>query len=59
MGIEYPCLQHHVLPVNDLAMLKTASVCAGVERLYADGVIAGRTLHLRDSWTGIDVIPRA
>lgn len=28
-------------------------VCRGVERLYADGLIRGRILHLQDSWVGL------
>lgn len=29
------------------------SVCAGVERLYADGLLKDKIFHIRDSWTGI------
>lgn len=29
------------------------SVCLGVEKLYRDGLINGRILHIRDSWVGI------
>ncbi len=29
------------------------SVCQGVERLYRDGLISGKILHVRDSWVGI------
>ena len=29
------------------------NVCDGVERLYADGLIRGRILHLQDSWVGL------
>ena len=29
------------------------SVCSGVEKLYADGLIKGRIFHVRDSWVGI------
>lgn len=32
-------------------------VCSGVERLYREGVISGRILHLDDSWTGLYRIP--
>ncbi len=34
-----------------------ASVCAGVERLYRDGLIRGRILHLQDSWVGLYRVP--
>lgn len=30
-----------------------SNVCEGVERLYADGLIRGRILHLQDSWVGL------
>ncbi len=33
-------------------------VCEGVERLYADGVIRGRILHLQDSWVGLYRVPQ-
>lgn len=33
------------------------SVCLGVEKLYQDGFIKGRILHLRDSWVGIYRVP--
>jgi len=29
------------------------SVCLGVEKLFADGLLSGRVLHVRDSWTGV------
>ncbi len=29
------------------------SVCTGVERLFAEGLLHGRVLHVRDSWMGI------
>jgi predicted O-methyltransferase YrrM len=29
------------------------SVCSGVERLFADGLLSGRIFHIRDSWVGI------
>lgn len=29
------------------------SVCAGVERLYSEGHLKGKTLHLEDSWVGL------
>jgi len=29
------------------------SVCRGVERLYAYGLLEGRILHVRDSWMGV------
>lgn len=29
------------------------SVCDGVERLYAEGLLRGPLFHLRDSWTGL------
>ncbi len=29
------------------------TVCAGVEKLYADGKLNGRIYHIRDSWVGI------
>lgn len=32
-------------------------VCQGIERLYAEGLIKGRILHLQDSWIGIYKIP--
>lgn len=32
-------------------------VCRGVERLYADGLIRGRVLHLQDSWVGLYKVP--
>lgn len=34
-----------------------ASVCRGVERLYRDGLIRGRILHLQDSWVGLYRVP--
>jgi predicted O-methyltransferase YrrM len=35
------------------------SVCRGVERLFADGVLNGRMFHVRDSWVGIFRVGRA
>lgn len=32
-------------------------VCQGVERLYREGLISGRILHLQDSWTGLYQVP--
>jgi predicted O-methyltransferase YrrM len=32
-------------------------VCSGVERLYSDGLVRGRILHLRDSWVGLYRVP--
>lgn len=32
-------------------------VCQGVERLYAEGIISGKILHLQDSWVGLYKIP--
>ena len=29
------------------------SVCLGVEKLYTEGLIKGKTYHIRDSWVGI------
>jgi Methyltransferase domain len=29
------------------------SVCLGVEKLFADGVLRGRVFHIRDSWVGV------
>jgi predicted O-methyltransferase YrrM len=29
------------------------SVCMGVEKLFEDGIIQGRLLHVRDSWVGV------
>jgi predicted O-methyltransferase YrrM len=29
------------------------SVCLGVEKLFADGLVRGRVFHIRDSWLGI------
>jgi hypothetical protein len=29
------------------------SVCRGVDRLYADGLLNGHIFHVRDSWVGI------
>jgi predicted O-methyltransferase YrrM len=34
-----------------------ASVCQGVERLYREGLIRGRILHLQDSWVGLYRVP--
>ena len=34
-----------------------AEVCRGVERLYEEGFITGKILHVQDSWTGIHKIP--
>jgi predicted O-methyltransferase YrrM len=34
-----------------------ASVCAGVERLYREGLLRGRILHLQDSWVGLYRVP--
>ncbi|MFO8008302.1 MAG: class I SAM-dependent methyltransferase [Candidatus Brocadiia bacterium] len=33
------------------------SVCTGVERLFRDGLLDGRVLHVRDSWVGVHRIP--
>ncbi len=33
------------------------SVCEGVERLYAEGLLQGRILHLQDSWVGLYKVP--
>jgi len=33
------------------------SVCDGVERLYAEGLLKGRILHLQDSWVGLYRVP--
>ncbi|MDD2366342.1 MAG: class I SAM-dependent methyltransferase [Desulfuromonadaceae bacterium] len=35
-----------------------SSVCEGVERLYADGFIKGKILHLVDSWIGLYIVPK-
>lgn len=32
-------------------------VCRGVERLYSEGLISGRILHLQDSWIGLYKVP--
>lgn len=32
-------------------------VCQGVERLYSEGLISGKILHLQDSWVGLYKIP--
>ncbi len=32
-------------------------VCLGVERLFAEGLIRGRILHLQDSWVGLYRVP--
>lgn len=32
-------------------------VCEGLERLYADGMVRGRILHLQDSWIGLYRVP--
>ena len=32
-------------------------VCRGVERLLREGIVRGRILHVRDSWTGIYRVP--
>ena len=32
-------------------------VCNGVEQLFTDGVLAGRILHLQDSWVGLYRVP--
>lgn len=32
-------------------------VCLGIERLYSDGVLKGRILHLQDSWVGLYLVP--
>ncbi len=29
------------------------SVCLGVEKLFADGIVSGRLFHVRDSWVGV------
>lgn len=34
-----------------------SDVCRGIERLYDEGVISGRILHLQDSWVGIYRVP--
>jgi len=34
-------------------------VCLGVERLYRDGILKGRILHLQDSWVGLYRVPVA
>ncbi|MDX1413076.1 MAG: class I SAM-dependent methyltransferase [Candidatus Promineifilaceae bacterium] len=34
-----------------------AEVCRGIEKLYRDGVIKGRILHLQDSWVGLYKVP--
>ena len=31
-------------------------VCQGVERLYAEGILKGRILHLQDSWVGLYLV---
>lgn len=33
------------------------SVCTGIERLYAEGFLKGRILHLQDSWVGLYRVP--
>lgn len=33
-------------------------VCMGVNRLYADGLVQGRILHLQDSWIGLYRVPQ-
>ena len=35
-----------------------AAACRGVERLFEEGLIEGRVLHLRDSWVGYYVVMR-
>lgn len=35
-----------------------ADVCRGVERLYAEGLIREKILHLQDSWVGLYVVPK-
>ena len=32
-------------------------VCLGVERLFAEGLVRGRILHLQDSWVGLYRVP--
>ena len=32
-------------------------VCRGVERLFAEGLLRGRILHLQDSWVGLYRVP--
>lgn len=32
-------------------------VCTGVERLYREGLLKGRVLHLQDSWVGLYRVP--
>jgi hypothetical protein len=34
-----------------------SDVCSGVERLFADGFLQGRVLHLQDSWVGLYQVP--
>lgn len=34
-----------------------AAVCRAVERLYRNGVLQGRVLHLQDSWVGLYRVP--
>jgi len=33
------------------------SVCLGVERLFAKGLLRDRIFHVRDSWTGVYRVP--
>lgn len=33
-------------------------VCRGIERLYAEGLLKGRILHLQDSWVGLYRVER-
>lgn len=33
------------------------SVCLGVEKLYAQGLLPGRIFHVRDSWVGVYRVP--
>jgi hypothetical protein len=46
-------LWHDFNPSLALIYPWIADVCSGVERLYADGMLSGRVLHLQDSWIGL------
>lgn len=46
-----PALAHNFDWIN--------SVCLGVERLYAEGLLVGRILHMQDSWVGLYRVPAA
>jgi predicted O-methyltransferase YrrM len=35
------------------------SVCMGVEKLFADGLLSGRVFHMRDSWVGVCRVSQA